>query len=94
LVLTPKNIFLKNRKAGFILASTLNKSIYWFGYNNTVSVEKLHRISIKLPTKNGEIDFDFMENFIWAIQKLVIADVVEYAREKIGVTREIVEWKV
>ncbi|ASM34778.1 Type I restriction modification DNA specificity domain [Campylobacter sputorum subsp. bubulus] len=45
---------------------------------------------ISLPTKNGEIDFKFMENFIIAVQKLVIKYVVLYADEKIEVTKKIV----
>ncbi len=37
---------------------------------------------IQLPQKNGGIDFDFMENLISAIQKLVIKDVVLYAKQR------------
>lgn len=37
---------------------------------------------IQLPQKNGEIDFDFMENLISAIQKLVIKDVVHYTNQR------------
>ena len=37
---------------------------------------------IQLPQKNGEIDFDFMENLISAIQKLVIKDVVLYTNQR------------
>ena len=37
---------------------------------------------IKLPTKDGEIDFEYMETLISAIQKLVIKDVVIYANKK------------
>lgn len=46
---------------------------------------------ISLPTKNGEIDFKFMENFIIAVQKLVIKYVVLYADEKIKATKEVIE---
>ncbi len=38
---------------------------------------------IRLPGKNGKIDFAFMENFVSAIKKLVIKDVVLYADRKI-----------
>lgn len=37
---------------------------------------------IQLPQKNGEIDFDFMENLVSAIQKLVVKDVVLYTNPK------------
>lgn len=46
--------------------------------------------SISLPTKNGEIDFAYMETFIRAIQKLVIQDVVDYAERNIDATKTII----
>ena len=39
---------------------------------------------IRLPEKEGEIDFGFMETFISAIKKIAIKDVVLYSHEKIG----------
>lgn len=38
---------------------------------------------IQLPMKDNEIDFEFMENFISAIKKLAIKNVVLYTKEKI-----------
>lgn len=38
---------------------------------------------IRLPEKDGKIDFDFMETFISAIKKLAIKDIVLYSNEKI-----------
>lgn len=46
---------------------------------------------IQLPIKNGEIDFEFMEFLISAVQKMVIKDVVLYADRKIKATREVIE---
>ena len=37
---------------------------------------------IRLPEKNGNIDFDFMETFVSAIKKLAIKDVVLYSKKK------------
>lgn len=37
---------------------------------------------IQFPQKNGKIDFDFMENLVSAIQKLVVKDVVLYTNPK------------
>lgn len=45
---------------------------------------------ILLPLKDGQIDFDFMENIISAIQKLMIRDVVVYSNRKIGKTEKAV----
>ena len=45
---------------------------------------------IKLPEKDGKIDFAFMETFISAIRKLAIKDVVKYSDEKINATKKVV----
>lgn len=45
---------------------------------------------IRLPEKDGKIDFAFMEIFISAIKKLAIKDVVLYSDAKINATKEVV----
>ena len=45
---------------------------------------------IKLPEKDGKIDFTFMETFISAIKKLAIKEVVLYSDRKIAATKELV----
>lgn len=45
---------------------------------------------IKLPEKDGKIDFAFMETFISAIKKLAIKEVVIYSDRKIAATKEII----
>ena len=44
---------------------------------------------IRLPEKDGKIDFDFMETFISAIKKLAIQDVVLYSDQKIKATKAV-----
>lgn len=44
---------------------------------------------IRLPEKNGKIDFAFMETFISAIKKLAIRDVTIYSNQKIATTKTI-----
>ena len=46
--------------------------------------------NIRLPKKNGEIDFALMETFISAIKKLAIKDVVLYSNQKIKTTKSVV----
>ena len=46
--------------------------------------------NIRLPKKNGEIDFALMETFISAIKKLSIKDVVLYSNQKIKTTKSVV----
>lgn len=61
------------------------------GYTYYPTLKTLSELLIKLPTIAGEIDFDFMENFISAIQKLVIKDVVIFAEEKMNAYRQVVQ---
>lgn len=52
---------------------------------------KVKDLSISLPiTSSGDIDFDYMESYIKAIQKLVIADVVDYKDSIIETTKKLV----
>lgn len=45
---------------------------------------------ILLPQVNGEIDFNYMEDFISAMQKLAIKDVVSFTDRKIAWTKEVI----
>lgn len=45
---------------------------------------------IRLPEKNGKIDFAFMEAFISAMKKIAIKDVVNYSNAKINATKKVV----
>ena len=46
-----------------------------------------------LPVKDDNPDYDAMETFISAVQKLVIKDVVQYADKKILTTKNVVNKK-
>ena len=48
---------------------------------------------IQLPVNDGEIDLNFMELLISAIQKLVIKDVARYAEEKARKTKGVINYK-
>lgn len=78
LVLSSKSNFIKNKNIGLVFASALTKKMFSFGYNNTVSAEKLNEIKIQLPIKNGEIDFDFMESLIADLEAERIAELEAY----------------
>ncbi|MDY3245465.1 restriction endonuclease subunit S [Campylobacter sp.] len=87
-VLEPK-IF--NIKSILFIITIWQKGIPNLGYARHWSIAK--NIQIKLPiTANGEIDFDFMENFIKAIQKLIIKDLVIWSQKKIEATKQVVEF--
>lgn len=74
------------------LASCVNKSLsYKYSWGNSVSNSKIKKEFINLPIKNGEINYKFMQNFIKAIEKLVIKDVVDFADEKISLTKKCIK---
>ncbi len=69
-----------NIKTGTFIASTLKQSLKEFGYGNQLSSSKLKDLDFKiqLPTKNGNIDFDFMEKFIAELEAEHIAKIEAY----------------
>ena len=75
------------------LVSAISKSIYGsYEWTNKAGWERIKNDTIQLPlTPTGEIDFDFMETFIKAIEKLVIKDVVQYTDKRIAATAQMVK---
>ena len=73
------------------LAQTIQKIIKpAFGYDNKAGWEKVKKKLILLPIKNGEIDFEYMETYIRAIEKVVIRGVVEWKNKVIEATKSVV----
>lgn len=70
----------------------LNKKQNFYQSHLVRDFERLfNETKILLPiSENGEIDYEFMENFIKAIEKLVIKDVVLWADKKIEATKKVV----
>lgn len=62
-----------------------------FSYDKKVTWDRIKAHEITLPvTEDGSINFDFMERYIRAIQKLVIADMVQSQDEMIAAVSKIV----
>lgn len=74
------------------LATIVNKALshkYYWG--DSISKNKIQNDVFYLPvTSNGHIDFDYMERYIRAIEKLTIADVVKYKDGLIDATKKVV----
>lgn len=82
---------IKNKKVGLFLVSTMLYLTRIFAHSNMLTWNKLKEQTILLPIKNnGELDFEYMENYIRAIEKLTIKDVVEYKDKMIALTKEII----
>ena len=74
----------------FIVWLNKNQKIYQGGLVRDFK-KLLNATEVSIPIKNGEIDYDFITNFLKAIEKLVIKDVVLWAERKITATRQVVE---
>lgn len=74
-----KSKFKVNERLLYFFASTIQKSIKLkFGYENKAGWAKVKEEKISLPTKNGEIDFDFMENFISQLEAFRLSQLEAY----------------
>jgi len=72
-------------------AASISKSLRGrFSYGKKLRSSQSLKFKINLPAVNDRIDYDFMENFIKAIEKLVIKDVVLWADKKIEATKKVV----
>lgn len=82
---------IKNRQIGTYLVGMLSRLSDLFSYNNMATWNKLKDIEMSLPvSSNGEIDFDYMERYIRAIEKLVIAEVVKHKDSVIATAKQVV----
>ena len=52
------------KAAALFFVTILNKEKYRYNYGRKASQDRLETISIKLPSKNNDIDLEFMEKFI------------------------------
>ena len=83
-----------NKINSMFLISAMRKSFSTFSWGaNSFSEKVINNQEIKLPTKDNEIDFTYMELLISAIKKLVIKDVVIYADNKIEATKKVIHRK-
>ncbi len=73
----------------FIAAMTKSFSSFSWG-SSSYNIKVIGNQKIQLPTLNSEPNYELIETFISAIQKLVIKDVVMYADRKIEATRSVV----
>ena len=81
-----------SKEAMLYLTTAMEKTLLGkYSYGKKLRSSQSFNFKVQLPTKDGKIDFEFMELLISAVQKLVIKDVVLYADEKIQSTKKIVK---
>ncbi|HAT75257.1 MAG TPA: restriction endonuclease [Flavobacterium sp.] len=78
--LTPKSIIKKwNEKIAYYLMASLQKFVSLYdGQQGGYKLEDIKKHKIYLPTKNGKIDFEFMESFIAELEAERIAELEAY----------------
>lgn len=81
--------------ASVFVTTAIHKSSHSgkFDYSKNFYAKDADELFISLPTKRGEPDYEIMETFISAVQKLVIKDVVLYADQKISLTKSVINKK-
>lgn len=81
----------KSDKNSYLYLATVFKKVRErFNYGNPMSSEKLRNENIKLPTKNNQIDFEYMTTFIKAVQKLIIKDLMLYTERELKAYEQII----
>lgn len=80
-------------RAAIFITSAIHKAAHTgeFNYGHNFYAKDADALNIMLPAKDNAPDYEFMGNYISAIQKLVIKDVVLYADSKIEATKSIVK---
>lgn len=80
------------KHAAIFVTTSCHKSAHngQFNYGHNFYAKDADALDIMLPVKDDKPDYDAMETFISAVQKLVIKDVVMYADKKISATKTIV----
>ncbi len=81
-----------SREMMLFLTKTSEKALQGkFSYGKKLRSSQSLNFRMKLPTKNGTPDYDFMNTYIKAIEKLVIKEVVLYAEKKIQATPKVIK---
>lgn len=62
-----------------------------FSYARNFYAKDADALNIELPVKDDLPDFDLMANYLQAIEKLVIQEVVDWADKEIALTEKIIE---
>lgn len=74
----------KNKLNQLYLATCVNKSLgYKYSWGDSISKTKIRTDKVSLPIKGNQPNYEVMETFISAIQKLVIKDLVLYVERKL-----------
>ncbi|MGU8572073.1 restriction endonuclease subunit S [Clostridium perfringens] len=81
-----------NKYSAQYFIGTMSKSFSSFSWGTSSFSEKvINKQGIFVKVKDNEIDFEYIETLISAIQKLVIRDVVIFADRRIEATKQVID---
>lgn len=93
-ILSSKNNRFNKFNALFLI-TTMTKIFSSFSWwNSSFNTKIIESQNISIPIKNWKPDYELMEKFIWAIQKLVIKDVAIYNEIKLKTNKEIINKEI
>jgi hypothetical protein len=82
---------MKDSKALLYLKTVIEKTLVGkYDFGSKLRASQTHNFQFDVPQINNQIDYRFMSDFIRAVEKLVIKDLVIWADKKIAATKEVV----
>lgn len=82
---------MKDSKVLLYLKTIIEKSLVGkYDFGSKLRASQTHNFQFDVPKINNQIDYTFMSDFIRAVEKLVIKDLVIWADKKIAATKEVV----
>ena len=92
LVLYAKDDKLKNELIQLFMVASLNKSLKpIYSWGDSISKTKIVKDKLQLPvTDSGSIDYQFMETYIRAVEKLIVQNVYDWRAKEVEATKAIV----
>ena len=89
-IIKSKDNKFNKSNAHFFITSMWKAFSSFARWQSSFNTKIIENQDIYLPTKDNKPDYELMETFISAIQKLVIKDVVIYNQERLKATKEVI----
>ena len=85
-----------NKYAAIFVTTACHKSAHngQFNYGHNFYAKDADALNIMLPVRSDTPDYEAMQDFISAVQKLVIQDVVKFTDGKIAATKKVLKKEV
>ena len=87
--LNPKIKNFSRKIAFYVITLSKISTAKKYDYGTKFNRSEMNKVEIYLPLSDWQIDFDFMETFIRAIEKLVIKDLVLWNERKLQAYRQV-----